>query len=210
MKKIYFVRHGESEGNSGPIRQGPDSPLTAKGKKQATFIANRSKNLPVEVVISSTMLRAKETADIIVSAISKPLEMSELFIERRRAKEEVGKPKDDVAAIEAGKQIRANFHIPGFRFSDEENFEDLKSRVKEALEFLKERQEENILVVTHGFFMRVVMAYVTLGDELTGAQCEQFVRVFHMENTGLTILGCDTTKENPWWLWTWNDHAHLG
>lgn len=211
MRKAYFIRHGESEGNSRSIWQGRYSPLTEKGKRQASFIAERCTKFPVEVVISSTMNRAKETAEIIVSKINKPLETSDLFVERRRPKEQIGRPKNDQKVLEAENAIRANFHIGGFRFSDEENFDDLRNRAKQALNFLKNRPEENILVVTHGFFMRIVMAYVVLGDKLTGGECGQFIRAFHMENTGITVLGLDErTKDNPWWLWIWNDHAHLG
>lgn len=209
-KKVYFIRHGESEGNSRRVRQGASSSLTAKGKQQAVFIAERCTKFPVEVIISSTMNRAKETATIIGEKTNKPIETSDLFVERRRPKEQMGKSKDDPQALEAEKAIRKSFHIEGFRFSDEENFDDLKSRAKEALNFLEQRAEEHILVLTHGFFMRIVMAYAVFGDKLTGDGCEQFIRAFQMENTGITVLGLDQEKDGHWWLWIWNDHAHLG
>jgi hypothetical protein len=31
-----------------------------------------------------------------------------------------------------------------------------------------------------------------------------------MENTGLSVIEYDKKKKNPWWVWIWNDHAHLG
>jgi len=71
MKRIYFVRHGESESNAGGIRSGPDTPLTQRGYEQAEQIARRCANLPVEVLISSSMLRAQETAKIISEKIGK-------------------------------------------------------------------------------------------------------------------------------------------
>ena len=211
MKKVYFVRHGESEGNAGPIRQISTTPLTKKGKSQAVFVARRCASLHVDVVISSTMTRAKETAGIVLEKILKPVEYSELFVERRRSSEVLGKPKDDQNSLDVEKIIEEKFHMPNFRFSDEENFEDLKDRARKALEHLAERPEENILVITHGFFMRIIMAYVLFGDALTGDECERCVRVFHMENTGITALVYnETDKKIPWWLWIWNDHAHLG
>ena len=211
MKMVYFVRHGESEGNAGPIRQKADSLLTEKGKSQSAFVAERCSKLSIDTIVCSTMGRAKETAQVIVDKISKPVEYSDLFAERRRSSEVLGKPKDSPIALKVEKEIIEKFHIPGFRFSDEENFEDLKDRAKKALEYLAQRPEENILVVTHGFFMRIIMAHVVFGDKLTGEECNRFIRVFHMENTGITVLSYDEKwKDHPWWLWIWNDHAHLG
>ena len=211
MKTIYFVRHGESEGNAGPIRQKADSLLTEKGRYQSAFVAERCSKLNIDTVVCSTMDRAKETAQIIIDKTSKPVEYSNLFAERRRSSEVLGKPKDSPVALKAEKKIIENFHIPGFRFSDEENFEDLKERAKKALEYLSRRPEDNVLVITHGFFMRIIMAYVVFGDKLTGEECNRFIRVFHMENTGITVLLYDEEyKDYPWWLWIWNDHTHLG
>jgi broad specificity phosphatase PhoE len=211
MKKIYFVRHGESEGNAGPIRQTALTPLTERGKSQATYVAAQCAKLPVEVIISSTMTRAKQTAEIILKKVARPIEYSDLFIERRRPSEVLGKRQDDPNALLAEKEIKLHFHEPGWRFSDEENFDDLKQRAGKALKYLAERSEENILVVTHGFFMRIVIAYILFGENLTGDECVKCIRKFHMENTGITVLGYDHKDEkSPWWLWIWNDHAHLG
>ena len=210
MKKIYFVRHGESEGNIGSTRPIFSTPLTEKGKSQANFLAGRCKNLSLEIIICSTMNRARETAQSIVEKISKPIEYSDLFIERRQPSEIIGKPKNDLIALEIERVIHEKFHTPGFRVSDEENFDDIKNRAKQALGYLAQRPQKNILVITHGFFLRIVAAYVTLGDKLTGEEGMQFIRKFRIDNTGITVFGYDETKDNPsWWLWVWNDHAHL-
>ncbi len=211
MKTIYFIRHGESEGNVGPIRQAATSSLTEKGREQSAFVAERCTKLPIDTIVSSSMNRAKETAEIILVKVKKPIEYSELFVERRRPSEVLGKPKDDPAGLKAEREIKAHFHQSGWRYSDEENFDDLKQRAKDILEYLAHRPEDNILVVTHGFIMRIVMAYVAMGDKLTGEECEQFIRTLHMENTGITVICHDKKKsDSSWWLWTWNDHAHLG
>ncbi len=210
MKRIYFVRHGESEGNNGPIRQTAGASLIEKGVEQAKNVAKRCASIPTQLIITSTMTRAKETADYILGIAPQLIEYSDLFVERRRTSLELGKPKDDPQALEAEQMIKQNFALPGYRYLDEENFDDLKQRAKNALVFLANRTEESILVVTHGFFMRVILAYAVFGEELTATECQKFLRSFHMENTGITVLGYDETFINPWWVWTWNDHAHLG
>lgn len=210
MKKIYFVRHGESEGNVGPLRQSSNTPLTEKGRRQAIFIAERAKKLPVEAIIASPMKRAEETAQIIVEKVGLNLEYSNLFVERRRPSVSLGKPKDDPEMLALEKTIRDNFHsAPYARHSDEENFEDLRDRAEKALQFLVSRPEQNILVVTHGFFLRIMLAFVTLGASLTGEECGKFIRTFETENTGLTVFEYDKER-NRWVVLAWNDHAHLG
>lgn len=211
MKTIYFVRHGQSEGNIGPIRQTAATNLTAKGREQAAFVADRCAKLPIDIIISSTMTRAHETAEIITTKVAKPIEYSDLFVERRRPKEALGKPKDDPVGTEAGRIIMENFHQPDFRFSDEENFSDLKIRSGLALDYLAGLKEDKILVVTHGFFLRILLARITMGADLTAPECKHFVDACHMENTGITVFCYNPErKENPWFLWMWNDHAHLG
>jgi len=65
MKIIYFVRHGEAEGNVSLRFQSPETPLTDIGHQQAMIVAKRCKGLDAELIISSSMARAKQTADYI-------------------------------------------------------------------------------------------------------------------------------------------------
>jgi len=207
MKRIYFVRHGESEGNVGPNRQLSTTPLTENGRQQAKSIANRAKRLSFDVIVSSTMARAKQTADSIAEKTGKPIEYAELFVEKRHPVEVYGKPKDNSESLRVEELIIENFHTPGYRFSDEENFDDLKKRAQAALQYLLQRPEEKILVVTHGFLMCIIIAYIIFGDGLTSHECGQCIKKFYMANTGLTVVSYD--KED-WWLQTWNDQTHLG
>lgn len=215
-KTIYVVRHGQSESNIGPVRQGTESPLTEKGREEAAFVAKRVKNLPVEALISSSFVRARQTAEIISGEIGKPVEYSDLFAERRMSSELKGISHQDPLNIRVNKLIREHFHLPGWRHSDEENFDDLKQRAGEALSYLENRPEQNILVVSHGIFARVLLARVIMGGELTGRECEHFIRSLRMKNTALTVLRYDGEVlesqeggEAPWKVLTWADYAHL-
>jgi len=210
MKTIYFVRHGESEVNASDVWIGDNTELTEKGIRQTEYIASRCKKLPIDVIISSTLKRAKETAEIIKNKISKPLEYSDLFVERKWPSEQVGFPKNHPKADEIKRIVWDNFSDPEFRYSDEENFNDLKERIRKALIFLENRPEENILVVTHGFVMRIIVAYVVMGEELTAIECDQFIDKFHTKNTGLTVMHYGKKiKRTQWYFSVWNDHAHL-
>jgi len=212
MKKVYLVRHGESEANVGNIYLGGETSLTDVGHEQAEFIAERASKLPVEVVIASTLLRAKQTAQHIVDKTGKLLETSDLFVERRSPSEYVGRPYSDSKTGEIDKVLDANFGKPGWRHSDEENFDDMKIRAKKAMEFLEARPESEILVVTHGLFLRMLVGTIVFGDEFTGREGLCLFKALKTKNTGLTVFEHDLQGERfggQWRMLVWNDHAHL-
>lgn len=65
---LYFVRHGESEGNAARIFTGHlDSPLTEAGRRQAEAVADALAKVRVDRVISSDLSRARDTAQAIAA-----------------------------------------------------------------------------------------------------------------------------------------------
>ena len=87
-KPVYtfvFLRHGESVGNAEARWQGQsDYVLTEKGRAQAQFLVERwkSEGVKFDLVITSPLVRAKETAEIIASALDAELELEPLLMER--------------------------------------------------------------------------------------------------------------------------------
>lgn len=86
------------------------------------------------------------------------------------------------------------------------------ARADEALAFLSERQEKILAVVTHGYFVRTIIARVLLGDLLSGEAFRRIQKLVSMENTGRSVLRHHggAGGEASWRPWTYNDHAHLG
>jgi broad specificity phosphatase PhoE len=211
MKNVYLVRHGESETNAGDMRYGQSARLTARGHQQAKFLAQRCARLPVEIIISSGFPRADETAEYIVHTVGKPFEQSALFAERRPPTANLGQSKSepDYIAYEAG--FWSNFGEPSWRHRDAENFEDLNARAKQALAYLASRPEQNILVVGHGFFTKILAAKAIFGEKLTGSECLMVMQTFRLANTGLSVFEYDPEHARGW-MWRiaiWNDQAHL-
>jgi len=64
-KTVFLIRHGQSTGNISPTYQSIESKLSDEGQKQAELIANRVSNLDIDGFISSPILRARQTAEII-------------------------------------------------------------------------------------------------------------------------------------------------
>lgn len=211
MKKIYFVRHGESTGNAGTFRQGPDTPLSDLGLQQARFVADRFKNISIDKLIVSTYERAKQTAEIINAVLNKEMEISDLLVERIKPSRIVGKEKNDPEAMEIDRLNEENFHNPDFKFEDGETFAEMKTRASKVLQQCVESGAQHILIVTHGIFLRMLAAYVVLGEELTSHAYWQFYTTLEVENTSITVFKRDMWRgQEQWYIESWNDSMHLG
>jgi broad specificity phosphatase PhoE len=73
--RFYFVRHGESEGNTRGKMQGlHDSPLTETGRQQASQTAGwfHRSGITVDRLFASPLVRAAETASIISGVADLP------------------------------------------------------------------------------------------------------------------------------------------
>lgn len=210
--KIYFVRHGQSELNIENRDQGPDGPLSELGRDQAAFVAKRFSDIPIDLIVSSPYERAKETATIINSHLNKELIFSDLLVERRSATELVGMPFDDPEHIRITALIRAKRSVdPHWHYDDEENFVDVRTRAIQALTYLGALGKDEILAVTHGGFLKTVIAVMIMGEEMTYAEYLKFYVTLMTQNTGITLVEhrTDQLGTERWRLIAWNDHAHL-
>jgi len=218
VKTIYFVRHGEAEVNVSETFGAEDTPLTDKGREQARSLAERCSHLSAEVMLVSTMERAKETASYISRLVDTPVEFSDSIRERKRPSSLIGKHREEPEANRLHEQWTGSFFKEGIRVEDAENFQDLKERAKNILAYLEDRPEGRILIVMHGFMMRMLFAYIIFGETLTASEFYKFIRaVRSVENTGLSVVLYDPEGEREtvyprgkWSIRIWNDHAHLG
>lgn len=211
MKKLYFVRHGESTGNVGDFRQGPDTPLSIKGEEQAKLVAERFRSIEIDKIVVSTYARASQTAEYINRILNKDIECSELLVERIKPSKVVGKHKDDPGALAIDKLHIDNFHNPEFKFEDGETFTEMKKRALDLLTFVQKIPEEKILCVSHGIFLRMILACVIHGQKLTSHQYWDFYINVSLGNTSITVFEqSDKDGDLKWKLKVWGDMAHLG
>lgn len=210
-KVVYLIRHAESAENVAPVFQSPDAPLSPKGHEQANKLAKRISRLAVGALITSPLPRAKETADAIAQETGMVPETSELFTERRKPTSLNGKPYADTEAGLVWRAWEDSNYTSGLRVGDGENLDDLIERADEALGFLKARPEGSLVVVTHGNFLRAVVARVLLGDQLNGETLRSFQHSASIKNTGITVLEHRPAFEKAasWHLQTYNDISHM-
>ncbi len=204
------MRHGESEGNAGLHYQNENTVLSAVGQSQADAVADRASRLSCTALLASSMVRAQETARAISSVTGLTVETSDLLIERRRPSEQIDQLKNGPASVAAEEAIILNSGIPGYRYSDEENFDELMERAEKAFLYIAEHSSDKILVVTHGVFLRVLIAFSIFGREITEREYKGILDSFTASNTGITVLKYNSENQKPWSLLTWNDHSHLG
>ena len=63
--RVYFIRHAEAQSNANPdfdSSTGVLDNLTEKGQKQADALAQKFKDIKVEAIYTSNILRAELTA----------------------------------------------------------------------------------------------------------------------------------------------------
>ena len=82
-KSFYLFRHGQTDMNLARRWQGRliDAPLNPTGIRQAETLADAVKPLRIQAVFSSPLLRAVQTAKIVVAAIGAPLFIDDGLIE---------------------------------------------------------------------------------------------------------------------------------
>ncbi|HEY4496637.1 MAG TPA: histidine phosphatase family protein [Candidatus Paceibacterota bacterium] len=203
--RLYIVRHGKSEGNLRGVHQTPEEKLSEAGLAQARLIAQRFSDITIDKIISSSHKRAEETAIAISEIVKQPVILSNLFTEIKRPSSIIGKGENETAEVRA--LIRSMWHDPNWRHSDEETFFELRDRGIKGLQYILSLNSDNVLLVSHGILIDILLSLMIYGNNLEPKQFEPILKFFHMENTGLTLF---EYNDGHWRIVTWNDQAHLG
>lgn len=209
MKKIYFVRHGESEGNALEIHQSESTPLTEIGQSQAQMIARRFSKTPIDLIIASPCMRAQQTARAIADKNNLKIETSDLFTEKKGPSQLVGLSQRS----ELSKQIRGEIRAHAlsqdgqWRHSDEETAFEFIQRINQALKYLSLRTEESLVVASHALTLKMILTQILY----PAGSLEDFYTIyrnFRLKNTGLSVASYDEQTQK-WKVICVNDHSHL-
>lgn len=186
-RRFYFVRHGETILNEQHIKQGEDGSLSENGKQQAEKVGAELKRFSIERIISSTYQRAKETAEIINKRLKVQIIYSKLLAERRNPREIIGKSTRDSEVMRIVDQMDNAYHGDDYRFSDEENFTDLKKRARKCLNLLARQGANETAVITHHVFLKMLIAYLLYRERLHSADFTKLSFFNYSDNAGITI-----------------------
>ncbi|MFH1178651.1 MAG: histidine phosphatase family protein [bacterium] len=192
-RQFYIVRHGETLLNAEHIKQGEDGGLSESGKQQAEAVGVRLSQLDIQKIIASPYERARETASIINSHLRVPISYSQLLVERRNPSEIIGKKRDNPEVVKIVDQMDLAYHEDEYRFSDEENFIDLKTRARKCLNLLARQGARETCVVTHHVFLKMLLAYMLYRERLHAGDYTK-LSFFNMSDNG----GISVCEYNPW------------
>jgi probable phosphoglycerate mutase len=184
MALIYLVRHGQTEWNRQRRVMGRLAiPLSEVGIQQIRQLAASLKSWPIEAVVSSPLLRATESAQIIATALGLPFEQHEGLTEIAVGKWE-GRYWDELDSDPIMKKFD---RTPSkTRPPEGENLREVQKRAIRAIEEILSRGTlSRILVVSHADTIRAMIAhYIKLGLDRS--------RQLQIDNASVSLL-----KINP-------------
>ncbi len=204
-RNIYFVRHGETDANVAGTAQTSDSRLTDKGKDQAKVVAERMKNFKLTTVLTSELIRAADTGTQIADHHNIPIIQLGILNERIKPSSVFGLSHSDPKYIEYFDRLINSAHDIDYRYEDGENIYDLVVRTKRILEFIEQETKGDVVVVSHGVLLRIIVAYILTKSEDLSVYAEAFKNL-HIDNTGITHA---LIKDRHWMFGTINDSTHL-
>lgn len=156
---IYFVRHGETDNNLEGIIQGQlDIPLNENGIQQAIEIKNKLKDLDIDIIFSSPLLRAKQTTEIINDSLNANVIYDERLKEFFAGNMQGTKIKD------WSEKEKEQFKLYPENYGAESNLEFYNRCVNVFNEIPKDK---NVLIVSHGGVYRNLYRYVNNISDLT-------------------------------------------
>lgn len=182
MNTYYLARHGQTVWNTLGQTQGHgNSPLTELGELQAKDLAEAMKEHKIDMIFSSDLGRAIQTAEIVGKEIGVEVEQTENLREMGFGVWE-GRKLSDVQieykeVFETWRNDPINVNIEGG-----ETLFDVAKRVENLIEDLNQRYEgKNILLVSHSITVRVMLLMFLESDLKNIYRIKQ-------DNTALNII----------------------
>ena len=198
--RLIAVRHGETEANAAGRYSGKlDTPLTQDGVEQARALGERFRNVHFDVIYSSDLSRARNTA----RAIARHHDM-EPIIDPNLRERGYGE-MEGLAYGEARSRFPEVFsQLDGFVTSypipGGESADQVRERVTTFVErIVREHQGQTVVAAAHGGILRALFWHLL---ELP----YRVVRRSRCDNTAVSVF---RYRKGVWMLEMWNDTGHL-
>ena len=205
---LYLIRHGRTVFNQEDRHQYTTTPLAKEGFAAAEKLATRLSDIHFDVLYSSPMLRAVQTADVLGKAWDQKVRIFDELREQKHPTSVEGKSRKDPEVMSIKSAIDEHAAEPDWHHSDEENYWNVRDRVLGVQKKLvTNHYDQTVLAVSHGVCIKMFIATIVCGEAVTPAQ---FIHLYYhtvTSNTGITH--CRYTTDIGWHLVTMNDDAHL-
>ena len=149
--KVYIVRHGQVLHNALKQYNAPDEDLNELGVEQAEELRDKIKNIDFDIIISSPLIRAKHTADII--NINNNIIVFDERIKERNCGDLSGKPLEIT-----NREEYWNYYTT-IQYGTSENIKEFFKRVYNFLDELKTKDYKSVLIVAHSGVSKAFSGY---------------------------------------------------
>ena len=149
--KLYLIRHGQCESNVIGRFNYVNEDINEVGIKQAEDLREKIKDIDYDIIISSPLLRALHTAEII-NVNNKEIITDDRLQERKHGSLE------GVSCSLVDRDEQWNYYSEK-RFGTAEMTKELCNRVKEFLDELKEKNYKSVLIVAHSGVSKAFYVY---------------------------------------------------
>lgn len=144
MKTFYIVRHAKAEGQPFHAR------LTDEGKRQAENLAKFLSSFPIERIISSPFVRAKETIEPYAKKMGLTIELDDRLGERVLSTTRFSDWKE---------RLKKSFEDFSLTFEGGESNQQGFDRAKSLIEELLSSSSQHIVLVSHGNLTTLLLKY---------------------------------------------------
>lgn len=149
--KVYLVRHGEVNHNLLKRYNREDEDLNETGIKQAEQLKEKIENIEYDVVISSPLLRAKHTANII------NCKNKNIIIDERLKERDPGSLSGQSIEVTDRKEYW-NYYTK-IQYGTSENIITFFEKVTDFLDELKSKEYKTVLIVAHSGISKAFSNY---------------------------------------------------
>ncbi|MEZ4104433.1 MAG: histidine phosphatase family protein [Candidatus Paceibacterota bacterium] len=196
---VYLIRHGETDGNVAKRHQHDETDINEIGTAQAKTLAKVIKKINPTHIVTSTNLRAVETAKIIIANCELDLipETNNSFEEIRRPNWLIGSSHFSLLSARYMWHWFFDYKLKG----EMETYTPFIDRIIKARQYLETFPEEaKVVVISHSVFINIFLEHLCTNKKMSFLRAiKRLWKVFKMPNTGIIHLRHIHTENSCRW-----------
>lgn len=181
--KIYLIRHAEAEGNLFRVAHGQyNSTITPRGYQQLHYLRERFRDIPIDAVYGSDLLRAHTTASAIYVPKGLPFHPMPLLREIHLGRWEQLN-WGEILRLDGDMYVHFNKRPDLWHTEGAETFDVVRDRTLAAIRRIAaENPDKTVAATSHGAALR------TLLGTLEGRSLAELGQTGHADNTAVSLI----------------------
>ncbi|WHU57871.1 histidine phosphatase family protein [Trueperella pyogenes] len=197
---IYMIRHGRQSDK----RCNVDVDLSLEGREQARLVGERIATWDIGAIYTSSMVRARETAEIISDSLGVDVNVRSELREISFGEMEGLTDEEIVANFAQFQRDQSKMELD-LQYPGGENISQVLQRSIGVFDEIARSSPSRVAVVSHGGIIRAMVTHATSAPP---ARWRNIAR--NLENTSITELVAETNSYGVQYrLERLNDYAHL-